>query len=425
MVSSFYLSKMSASQMYQAKLARSRAEAVEVGYACEVCKGTPRLCDASLCPYFRKMREGLAACRKLCREHVYGSSPPSVLVGHSGYPVVNVGPLLVPETGRNAGEDHARWLEMSVEDLVRMRVMTVRANEKVRVNQACYPSRNLREVHEIVMSSKPVDMEVKFRSKPRLSLSFYPRAGFYGPSGDVKAISVTENPTIPKRVEYIVNDKHLTASEAVAYLYESGLELSYITRLFSSGILGIEERRKLVPSEWSITAVDDIIGRKLRSNVLSYPLINEYMVFGYMALYNNIQILLIPNVWMFEGLEAWVLNGYGKVFSDAEMPMSRYSYPHELGGAYHALRLPILEYLNAVRKQCAAVAFIEVYRGWVPLGVWRIREIARKALKLNPLRFNKIEDAISELERRLYIPIERWISKSKILKRIKFQTVLV
>src|SRR5713101_5698774 len=97
------------------------------------------------------------------------------------------------------------------------------------------------------------------------------------------------------------------------------------------------------------------------------------------------------------------------VFGDYELNKGRKDYPTNIAGAYHASRLPVLEYLDRNRRQAGAIVFLEVTREWVPLGVWRFRELARRALTGNPSRFTNIEDALGEARKRLLIPYRNWV----------------
>src|SRR5207249_4608361 len=81
-------------------------------------------------------------------------------------------------------------------------------------------------------------------------------------------------------------------AEAVADLYDHGITQSQITRIFSVGLLGTKERRRLVPTEWSITAVDDILAKALIDEVRSHPWIDEYEVYSASGLANNVAVLL-------------------------------------------------------------------------------------------------------------------------------------
>ena len=84
---------------------------------------------------------------------------------------------------------------------------------------------------------------------------------------------------LQKSIEKIFYDHDLKARDAVLDLYNSGIEISKIQKCFSIGMLG--EKRKLVPTKWSITATDDIISKSLSDEILDYPLIDSCRVFSY------------------------------------------------------------------------------------------------------------------------------------------------
>jgi len=194
--------------------------------------------------------------------------------------------------------------------------------------------------------------------------------------------------------------------------------------MFSIGLLGVKRQRRLVPTEWSITAIDDILGRAIHKEILNYPWINDFIVFGHKALGNNIQILLFPSSWMFEAQEAWLLSPNSTPGVNYELVHGRKSYASDLAGAYYAARLPVLQYLSQIRRQAGALVLMEVYPEWIPLGVWRFREICREALKKKPVTFNTLEEALNEVEKRLRLPLARWIEKSEIMRWFETQTRL-
>jgi hypothetical protein len=127
---------------------------------------------------------------------------------------------------------------------------------------------------------------------------------------------------------------------------------------------------------------------------------------------------------MFEALEGWLTGPRPEVFGDYELNKGRKNYPANIAGAYHASRLPVLEYLNKIRRQAGAIVFLEVTREWVPLGVWRFRELARRALTGDPSQFTTLEEALSEARKRLLIPYRNWASASRLLSYYKQQSVL-
>jgi hypothetical protein len=71
-------------------------------------------------------------------------------------------------------------------------------------------------------------------------------------------------------------DGDLPADDAVHQLYRNGVLITRIQRAFSLGMFGESKRRKLVPTRWSITAVDSNLSLKLMARVRHHPLIDEF-----------------------------------------------------------------------------------------------------------------------------------------------------
>src|SRR5207247_521507 len=112
----------------------------------------------------------------------------------------------------------------------------------------------------------------------------------------------------------------------------------------------------------------------------------EFEVTNASGLANNVRVRRFPQAFMFEGLEAWNLEAGPAPAHDHEFAGGRTTYPDQIAGAYHATRLPVLEHLAARRRQAGAIVFMEVYDDWVPLGVWRYRELARAGPRKKPQR---------------------------------------
>jgi len=123
----------------------------------------------------------------------------------------------------------------------------------------------------------------------------------------------------------------------------------------------------------------------------------------------------MPSPWMFEALEAWMTGPGLIVEGDYELTWGRSAYAYRIAGAYYAARLPVLEYLNRSRRQAAAVTFLEVGSRWIPLGVWRFRELCREALRRAPLRADSLEDALGILGGQLRLPPMKWLEASRLL----------
>ena len=393
---------------------------------CALCRGHRRLCGKTVCPILTKAETLMKLEEGLTSEKVFGSSPPAVFVGSWGYPKVLAGPLVPPISAADTSimDMPEMWLDRSFDEILRYRLTLVRGKHPTRVESAKKPSRLLSTFQEVVMASTPTDTEMWFDKKPNLSVIFSPREPPSGPSASVRRAFLTENPRVPRVVEKVVSDTDLKSVQGIWRLYDSDLSQRQITRMLSIGLLGLKRSRRLVPTEWSITAVDDVLGKAIHKEVLDYPWINEFKVFGHKALGNNVQLLLLPSSWVFEAQEAWLTSRNPTPGVDYELLSGRRSYAKDLEGAYYAARLPVLEYLRRVRRQAGAVVFMEVYPDWIPLGVWRFREICREALRKEPKKFNTLEEALNELRTRLTLPLDRWIKRSKVLRWYQDQTRL-
>lgn len=383
---------------------------------CRVCSGDWKACRLATCPYLADVRGWFRNQEPLASTNLFGASPPSAFVGSYGYPKVLAGPLVPPlREDTSIMDAPEQWVDKDLWDILRFRLTLVRGKAARRVIDARSPDPILRNVQEEAMSQRPVDMEMWLTKKPQLEGPFSPRAAPTGPSADIRKLVLAENPKVPRRVDYVVDDTDLRAVEGVADLYGHGIQQSHITRIFSVGLLGMGPNRRLVPTEWSITAVDDILGKRLMTKVRGYPWIDEFHVFGHEGLGNTVAVLLAPSAWMYEGLEAWHPESNPLPAHDHEFFHGRKDYPRQLEGAYHAVRLPILEYLERERRQAGAGAFLEVSKDWIPLGVWRFRELARAALAKPPEKFATMPEALAAMGRKVRLRIQNWMRQSVIL----------
>ncbi len=391
------------------------AESGQEKTECPVCKGDYKKCRLEICPYLKGVRELL---RKIeASRTVFGSSPPSALIGSWGYPKVLAGPLVPPvQADTSILEQYDRWLELPLDELLAMRVSLVRGKRPTRVIDARKPDRIIEALQELAMAKTPLDVELELEKEPLLHPNFLVRASPTGPSAPMRRALIAENPRVPRSVEKVVYDVDLRASEAIHELYSSGIREQYIVRLLSMGLLGSKRWRKLVPTEWSITAVDDQLGKRLRREVKRYPWLNEVRLYSHYAHFNRVTVLLIPGPWMFEVFEAWHKSNLTKIYYDAELPGDIDRYPENVGGAYHALRLPVLESLKAEGRQASAIVVAEVYEGWIPLGVWRFREICRAALRHPPVKFEDLSESLIALEKIVELPVNSILRQSRVLR---------
>ncbi len=378
--------------------------------ACKVCHGDIKRCKLAICPYLGSVRQWFTDRRDLRSTDLFGASPPSAFVGSWGYPRVLVGPLVPPLRDQDTSilDASETWLQYELPEILRFRLSLVRGKAPRRVVEAREPDSILSVVQEGAMATKPVDTEMWLERTPALASPFSARAPLSGPSADIRKVELASNPSVPRRVDDLVSDTDVRAGEAVADLYGHDVTQSTITRILSVGLLGAKERRRLVPTEWAITAVDDILGRRLIDKVRDNPWITDFEVYSATGLANTVTILLFPQAFMFEGMEAWNLSSSPTPIQDHEFAGGRTTYPDQVGGAYHATKNPVLESLARRGRQAGAIVFMEVYDDWIPLGVFRYRELARAALGLRPASFATLEEAEAEVGRRMRLPLENW-----------------
>jgi len=394
---------------------------------CAVCKGRKLLCGRPTCPILERFRVARSVETKLNKRHLFGSSPPSVFVGEYGYPKVRIGPLVPPIEGNTSHLDSPlKWEDKSIRDILYYRSLLVMGETKADVHVR-KSGRILGEVQELAMSVKPVDSEVILKRKPVLKVLPSEFAPPMGPKAELLDFELTENPRIPRKTDYVVSDE-LKAEGAIMRLYNWGFDEYYIIRLLSAGLLGVS--KKLVPTRWSITAVQDTIGNNLRRELLHQPEINDYEVYFYRFMGNRYAVLLMPQSHAFELLEVWLrgsLFGAGEpsVLHDYEDFRGRKGYVKETAGAYHAARLSVLEALRARRRQARVVVFREVTpEYYAPVGVWQIRLGVKKAMANLIGRFETLSEALEVVKRRLEHPLDRYLARSHVLGAMARQRTL-
>ncbi len=400
----------------------SAAEAKGERMVCEVCRNVARHCKLSRCPFYRELLEEVELERRLRGETVSGPTPPFLLVGEKGYPEVFAGPYVSLDPDAALSEDPRAWLRRSLEELLKARLALAFCRTKVNVRTAERSGR-LEEVREAAASVKPVEIEVR-RSG---SVSFRPGFGLrtmpHGPALRMVDARSVGNPSIPRVVDELIEER-VRAEAAVVELAERGFDVYYITRLLSSGLLGSASRR-MVPTEWSITAVDDMLGRYAIRRIKSFPTINEFRVHRFEALHNRAVVLLTPTVWMFELLEGWLRYPEDSPYADHELHFGRTDYAENTGGAYYAVRLSVARHLERIRRQAGAIVFFEVGKGWIPLGVWRFREVTAMALEGRYETFGDLREALEHIARFLELPLGRYVAKSKLIRHVMLQSRLL
>ncbi|MCX8147633.1 MAG: hypothetical protein N3D84_04150, partial [Candidatus Woesearchaeota archaeon] len=264
-----------------------------------------------------------------------------------GYPNVQMGPLIPPIIGDTELYDYPeKWIEMNIEEIVDIRLQLIRGKFRVNVKKIEERDKNFKLTQEIALSQKPVDTEIQFIKPPGMRILIDDEMQPMGPSAPLSKILISSNTTINPIIERAYYDYDLKASEAILELFKSNIPVSSIQRVLSVGALGLKSNRKIVPTRWSITAVDSTISRRLRDEkIRRNPVINEYMVYETELLGNKFVVVMFPNKWQYEFMEAWYPGTAWNpndtmitICGDYESYYGRTTYA-EIGGCYYAARL--------------------------------------------------------------------------------------
>jgi len=352
-------------------------------------------------------------------DSISGTSPPSVFVGSYNYPKIFVGPMVPPIHGDTSLLDSPeKWTGKSLEEIINFRLNLVRGIQKIPITQT--EGRYIENLQEVAMSSKPTDSDLIFEKALSSSVSLDGESAPFGPIGEIKSAKFSGTSSV-KSIEKIFYDKDLKAQDAVLNLYNSGIEISKIQKCFSIGMLG--QKRKLVPTKWSITATDDIISKSLTAEILDYSLIDSCRVFSYEHLGNTFSVVLFPHRWIYEMIEAWYSNGILGFGSDSEDARG-INHPPAIAGAYFAAKLGVLEYLSEKKIQAGVVILREIKPEYaIPVGVWQIREGIREAMKKNPIIAETFNDALVLASDKMSISKSEWLSHGNISKIIRQKTL--
>ncbi|MFB6203436.1 MAG: hypothetical protein ABEK01_03000 [Candidatus Nanohaloarchaea archaeon] len=366
----------------------------------------------------RKLEEVMPSSMR--KKEFQGASPPSVFIGSHSYPKVNTGILSPQHPGDSTMMDSpADWYRegMDIEKIAMMRTSLVNSKKRLNVKDS---DSFLMDSREVAMASDPVDVEISLEKRPFSDVSGG-RVKPVSSTGDLEDFTLGENPSVERKIEDLFYDTDAKAETAVQELSEKGIDVYKIQQSFSTGMLGQEENRKLVPTRWSITASDDIVSKRMREQVKDRQELGqvEYHTNSYLG--NHFHIFLIPGRWEYELIE---MKRPGSVWNAAENtyiaqnyePFSgRTEYAEETAGAFYATRLGILEHLRQRKRQAKALVLREVTpEYWAPLGVWIIRETVRDAFG-DPEEMDSFRDVKMRIGNEFKFLYHRLVQESRMM----------
>jgi hypothetical protein len=233
---------------------------------------------------------------------------------------------------------------------------------------------------------------------------------------------------VPRAVEKTLEDDDWQAQGAMTYLYRRGFDVYDINTILSAGALGREEHRKLVPTRWSITAVDDTVGQYLRGTLRGSQSVDSVEVWHNEYLGNSFWVILAPGDWEYELVEMkapgsiWNPDPTGGTYlaSAHEGFEGRTSYVEETAGAYYAARLGVLDHLSNRGRQAKALVLRHVSDDyWGPVGVWQVREAVRHAFEGEHGTAESFADAVRSVAQHLPVSDGRLRRKSTMFSGLQ------
>jgi len=359
-------------------------------------------------------------------------SPPSVFIGSKlKYPEMNVGILSPLEKEEDAWiyDDAKFWAEngLNIEDILKLRGSLLNSRFRSNALSPRGTDKFVNIAQEIAIASKPVELEIELKNKINFDNKPDRVLTQHGLSAGLKSAKISSNVKVDQKVDRVINDE-IKANEGIQMLYKNNFDEYVLSKILSVGVMGLKKNKRLVPTRWSITATDDSIGKFLLEKIRNYKWIENYELFFGEFLGNEYLILLFPDVWSYELFELyfpgslWNPSQEIKASTDYENFYGRRDYASNCAGGYYASRLPILEYLEKIKRQANVLVIrIETPTYWAGLGVWVVRESVRKALEkkmIFPSR-EEIIGAAKQISKMKYNFDNSFIFEKSILMKVK------
>jgi DNA repair protein NreA len=365
--------------------------------------------------------------------HFSGSTPPEIFVGRVNYPNVFSGILSPDYKGDTTVlASPEEWVKqnLSIEQVLSYRGSMVYGRQVTNIKA----NKSLSNVtQQLALASKPVSTEFFLKRQPTLQYTSSKTMSIMANPAPIERVLLEENPFIEKKVDYLSSDYDVKATTALKELYSSNIKVSHLQKLFSAGLLGIKPQRKLVPTKWGITAVDDTLSKHLLGKIKTYKEISEILLFSDNYAGNYYNILLLPGEFKFEVMEESVPNIANPTkqnlmqqdigfWQDYEGFFGRKNYASSVTGAYYANRLAVCEYLEKMKRQATIIVFRETTEEYyAPLGVGILREVTRKAMQNVPVKPESLQEALKIIDSRIKVPIEKFTKISWIISNYKKQ----
>jgi len=368
--------------------------------------------------YLAKLTEQIQMKSVKVGKNLEGSTPPSVFIGRWSYPKVYAGPMMVGEAGDTSIMDSPEsWIGQNKqqEDIINYRMNLVRGKQLIKIDDLENPF--IEKLQDISLASTSIDSEATFGKTPRgsvLSEDSMP----HGPSAVIEKFDI-DAVRWDKQLEKTFYDTDLKASDAVVNLHDKNVPFTAMQKAFSVGAIGTKNKRKLVPTRWSITACDSTLADRFLKEVRKFEHIDTYRLYEFGSLNNYYIIILTPTEWQYEWYEAFIkiMKNEELIYSDYETNGGKKEYSI-VGGCYYTAKMAVLDYLLKEKKQSGLIILREAYEGYVPLGVFNVRENIKEAMMRPYKEYSTLEEALKYSGTKLKIPISRYVKQGTLLNEM-------
>ena len=357
--------------------------------------------------YLAKLTEQIQMKSVNIGKNLEGSTPPSVFIGRWSYPKVYAGPMMVGEVGDTSIMDSPEdWIgqNKTQDEIINYRIDDLE-------------NPFVEKLQDISLASKSIDSEATFGKTPTGSMITEDSTP-HGPSAVIEKFDI-DAVRWDKQLEKTFYDTDLKATEAVMNLHNKDVPFTAMQKAFSVGAIGTKNRRKLVPTRWSITACDSTLADEFLKDVRKFERLDTYRVFEFGALNTYYVIILTPTEWQYEWYEAFIkiIKNERLIFSDYETNGGKKEYSR-VGGCYYTAKMVVLDYLSKIKKQSGLIILREAYENYVPLGVFNVRENIKEAMSRPYLEFETLEDCLRYAGTKLRIPVKEFVNQGTLLNEM-------
>lgn len=346
------------------------------------------------------------------KKQVY--SKPFNIVFENNYPNLMIGPGIYEKKEDAIENTPEKWIKQKIPKIEEIRKKQIFAYKSYSKIDARNPKKEIEDIQHLIKSKKETELEIE-TSLRKINIK-EKTSGINNKAINFENIKIIDNIKISRTIDKITTDTQVKAKDAIKELYFKTSDVYKIEQLLSMGLLGVKKDRIFMPTRWSITSIDDTLGKEVFLKIKNYPKIDSYKMFEFEFYENKFYVFLIPSSWGFEMIEF----KEKKIFAcDFEINEPKKEYANQVTGAYYAARLMVLNYLDNIEKCAKVIVLRDIKPTYFSRGVWVIREAIKEALKEKSIDFNSLDEIITFIKEK--IELKDILQKSEILKQIKFQ----